>query len=64
MDTRKEINNVDINTLKEKIIELKKEILLMKIKKTTQQNIKTHLIKNKQHELAQMLTLETLKLNQ
>lgn len=57
------LENIDITTLQEQIITLKKEIILMKIKNTTKQNIKTHVIKNKQHQLAQMLTLETLKLN-
>nr|QCI04128.1 ribosomal protein L29 [Antithamnionella ternifolia] len=58
-----ELKNTEIITLQQKIIELKKEIILMRIKKNTQQNIKTHLIKDKQHLLAQMLTVETLKLN-
>ena len=56
-----ELQNLSIVEIQEKILELKKEIILMTIKQKTQQNIKPHIIKNKKHELAQILTLETLK---
>ncbi len=60
---KKEWNNLNLSEIQEKIIQLKKEIILLKIKKITQQNIKPHLIKNKKHLLAQLLTIETIKSN-
>nr|QCI05908.1 ribosomal protein L29 [Dasysiphonia japonica] len=47
--TNQEINN--------KIIELKKELILLKIKQITKQNIKSHQIKKIKHQIAQLLTL-------
>ena len=57
----KEWKNLNLSEVQENIIELKKEIMLLKIKKITQQNIKPHLLKNKKHKLAQLLTIETIK---
>ena len=54
--------NLSLEKIKQNIISIKKDIVLMKIDKKTKQQIKTHEIKKKQHELAQLLTLETLKL--
>jgi len=61
---KKELHDFNLSEIQEKIIDLKKEIIFMKIKKITQQNIKPHLLKNKKHLLAQLLTIETIKLNQ
>lgn len=54
--------NLSIDEIKQNIISTKKEIVLMQINKKTKQTIKPHEIKNKKHILAQLLTLETLKL--
>nr|QCI04498.1 ribosomal protein L29 [Antithamnion hubbsii] len=59
----KELHSLNLSAIQDKIIELKKEIIFIKIKKITQQNIKPHLLKNKKHLLAQLLTIETIKLN-
>nr|YP_009397281.1 ribosomal protein L29 [Thuretia quercifolia]ARW66467.1 ribosomal protein L29 [Thuretia quercifolia] len=48
-----------LSEIKEKIIELKKEIIFLKIKEKTKQKIKYHLMKEKKHQIAQLLTLET-----
>lgn len=55
----KKLETLDIETIQNKIIELKKELIVYQIKKATKQNIKTHIIKNIKHEISQMLTLET-----
>nr|QCI09146.1 ribosomal protein L29 [Inkyuleea mariana] len=51
---------LELPEIQKKILELKIEILQLKIKKATKQNIKPHIFKYKKHELAQMLTLETI----
>nr|QCI08274.1 ribosomal protein L29 [Pterothamnion crispum] len=61
LNIKKEWENLDLQTIANNINELKKEIIFLKVKQATQQNIKPHLFKNKKNELAQMLTLETLK---
>lgn len=55
------INDIQQLTNKQveaRIIELKKEILKLKIQRATQQNIKTHLFKHRKRALAQLLTLK------
>ena len=61
---KKEWQNLSIKAIQEQIIQIKKDIVLMQIDKKTKQTIKPHEIKKKQHELAQLLTLESLKLKQ
>lgn len=41
-----------------RIIELEKELIDLRIKKTTRQNIKPHQIKQTKHALAQLLTIQ------
>nr|YP_009396039.1 ribosomal protein L29 [Dasya naccarioides]ARW65225.1 ribosomal protein L29 [Dasya naccarioides] len=50
--TNQEINN--------KIIKLKKELILLKIKQATKQNIKPHKIKKIKHQISQLLTLNQI----
>lgn len=54
-------NNLKLEDINQEIIKLKQEILELKIKKATQQTIKSHTFKQKKHLLAQLLTLETQK---
>nr|YP_009732086.1 50S ribosomal protein L29 [Gracilaria edulis]QHS70613.1 50S ribosomal protein L29 [Gracilaria edulis]UAD85641.1 ribosomal protein L29 [Gracilaria edulis] len=54
-----EIRNLTKEEIKEKIIEIKKEILELKFKQATKQNIKSHLFKHKKHQLSQLLTIQT-----
>lgn len=60
----KTIHNLSIEEIQDKIIKIKKEIIELNIKKATKQNIKSHTLKEKKHELAQILTIETIKLKQ
>ena len=52
---------LSIDTIKQSIREIKKDIVLMQVNKKTKQTIKPHEIKKKKHELAQLLTIKTLK---
>nr|QCI07470.1 ribosomal protein L29 [Leiomenia cribrosa] len=52
----KEIENLNYKEIDEKIIEVKKEIFNLKLKKATRQSVKTHLFKQKKHQLAQLFT--------
>ena len=52
-------NTVKIDNIKKEIIEIKKELLNLKIKKRTKQNVKSHLFRYKRRELAKLYTLIT-----
>lgn len=52
------IKDLTIEDIQNKIIELKKELILLNIKKVTKQNIKSHLIKKNKHQISQLLTLQ------
>ena len=56
-----DINKLTLKEIEEKILELKKEILTLNIKKATKQNIKPHTLKHIKHKIAQLLTLKTSK---
>jgi len=62
INKKDQLNTLSLDTLTQNIVNIKKDIILMKIYKQTKQNIKPHEIKKKQHELAQLLTFKTLKL--
>lgn len=53
------IQTLNIEEIQTKILETHQEILELKIQKVTKQNNKTHILKSKKNELAQLLTLET-----
>lgn len=55
----KNMRTLTSQEIKQKIIELKKELFQLEIKKATRQSFKSHIFKHKKHELAQLLTLET-----
>uniref|UniRef100_UPI003002AFA4 ribosomal protein L29 n=1 Tax=Anunuuluaehu liula TaxID=3049639 RepID=UPI003002AFA4 len=58
------INNIKSLTdqeIAQQIIEIKKELFQLEIKKSTRQSFKPHIFKHKKHKLAQLLTLETQK---
>lgn len=46
------------NEIKEAILEIKKEIINLKVQQATKQKIKPHIFKHKKHKLAQLLMLE------
>lgn len=57
----KSIQDLTRQEIEKRIIEIKKDILELKIKKSTRQSFKPHMFKHKKHELAQLLTIETKK---
>ena len=58
MDSIKEMNEADIQ---QEIISIKRELLELRIRKSTRQEIKSHLFKHKKHRLAQLLTISNIK---
>nr|QCI06644.1 ribosomal protein L29 [Erythroglossum lusitanicum] len=66
MTSNKEINssNLTIEEINNKIITLKKELILLKIQKTTKQTIKPHLLKKIKNQVAKIMTLKTRYINQ
>lgn len=55
--TLNEIKNLTKDEANKKILEIKKQIFELEFKKTTKQNIKTHLLKKHKKTLAQILTI-------
>nr|YP_010502427.1 50S ribosomal protein L29 [Grateloupia turuturu]QHD45296.1 50S ribosomal protein L29 [Grateloupia turuturu]UXC96840.1 50S ribosomal protein L29 [Grateloupia turuturu] len=53
----------DLNSeeIKKRIIQVKKDLFNIRLKRATKQNIKSHIFKHRKHELAQLLMLETKK---
>lgn len=56
-----EWQSLTIEQIDQTIDNMRKAIILTKIKNKTKQNIKPHELKNKKYQLAQLLTLKTLK---
>jgi large subunit ribosomal protein L29 len=54
----KEIENLDNDSLNFKIIETKKELFNLRLKKATFASFKPHLFKHTKQKLAQLLTLQ------
>nr|QCI05371.1 ribosomal protein L29 [Compsothamnion thuyoides] len=52
-----EIKNIDDNSIKNQINKLKKQLILIEIKKATRQDIKPHIIKQIKNKISQLLTL-------
>lgn len=57
----KQVNfkQLEINDIEQKVIELKINLVLYKIKQKTQQKFTPHIIKQAKHKIAQLLTLKT-----
>nr|QCI07730.1 ribosomal protein L29 [Nitophyllum punctatum] len=55
-------NNTDLQNIniENQITELKKKLILLKIKKSTKQKIQTHYIKLTKYKISQLLTLKEL----
>lgn len=58
------LHDLNLEIIKDKILILQKEIITLKIEKAIQKNTKTHILKFKKHQLAQLLTIEHIKLKQ
>nr|QCI05727.1 ribosomal protein L29 [Cryptopleura ramosa] len=63
-NTKIDFSNLTIEEIDKKIITLKKELFMLKIQKSTKQTIKSHLLKIKKNQIAQMLTIKTVYMNQ
>ena len=59
-----DFNNLNIQEIQEKINKLKIDILHLKIKRESRQQIKPHILKHKKHQISQLLTLQTQKIKQ
>lgn len=57
-------SQIKFEEINNKILLLKKELLMLKIRQKTNQTIKPHIIKNIKQQIAQMLTLKTQYINQ
>ena len=62
----REIKKLNLNNqeLNDKIIELKKQLVFLKIKIATKQKIKFHTIKQTKQKIAQLFTLQTFYNNE
>ena len=54
-----ELKTLSNENLFEEILNLKKELFDLRLKKATRQSIKPHLFKQSKHKIAQLLTLES-----
>lgn len=54
----KEIKNLELKEINDKILEVHHELFELKFKTSTRQSIKTHLLKKYKRMLAQLLTVE------
>lgn len=57
-----EIEDLDLEKIQSEIIELKKQLFKLKIKKGTNQPFKPHLFKHTYHRLRQLIFLEHKKI--
>lgn len=57
-----EIKNMDLVTIQNEIINIKKELSDLRIKKGTRQSFKSHLVKLNRHRLNQLIFVEYQKI--
>ena len=50
-----DIQELSTEQIEEKILEIKKDLIDLKIKQVTKQSIKSHIFKHKKHALSQLL---------
>jgi large subunit ribosomal protein L29 len=56
-----ELKSFDIETLAKEIVDTKKQLFELRLKKATRQSFKPHLFKHNKRKIAQLLTLESEK---
>ena len=59
-----ELKNFDNETLNKEIVNIKKQLFELRLKKATRQSFKPHLFKHNKRKIAQLLTLESQKQQQ
>lgn len=57
-----EIKNLDLETIQSEILNLRKELFELRMKKGTRQSFKPHLFKHTRHRLNQLISLEYQKI--
>nr|YP_009398949.1 ribosomal protein L29 [Cliftonaea pectinata]ARW68155.1 ribosomal protein L29 [Cliftonaea pectinata] len=62
LNTYRETNDLTLVNIQNEIIKLKKELVILNIKKKTKQQVKPNNIKKTKHFISQMLTLEQIKI--
>ena len=55
----KELKNLSDSQINERLVELKKELFTLRLKKATRQAIKPHLFRIHRRNVAQLLTLQS-----
>jgi large subunit ribosomal protein L29 len=56
-----DLKNITLETLSKEIVEIKKSLFNLRLKKATRQSFKPHLFKHQKRRIAQLLTLESQK---
>jgi large subunit ribosomal protein L29 len=56
-----EVRNLELKKIQLEIIELKKQLFSLRIKRATRQTFKPHLFKHTQHRLKQLILLQSEK---
>ena len=56
-----ELKNLDNDALGKEIVNAKKQLFELRLKKATRQSFKPHLFKHNKRKIAQLLTLESQK---
>jgi len=55
------LKNIDLETLSKEIVDTKKSLFNLRLKKATRQSFKPHLFKHQKRKIAQLLTIESQK---
>ena len=54
-----DLKNLNLEAISKEIIDLKKNLFNLRLKKATRQSFKSHLFKHQKRRIAQLLTLES-----
>lgn len=60
-ETITDFKNMDLETISKEIVETKKNLFNLRLKKATRQSFKPHLFKHQKRKIAQLLTIESQK---
>nr|YP_009398299.1 ribosomal protein L29 [Thaumatella adunca]ARW67485.1 ribosomal protein L29 [Thaumatella adunca] len=55
--------NRNFKSIEEEVINLKKQLVILRMKKITKQKVETHIIKKTQHKISQILQLNQVNKN-
>lgn len=54
-----DLKNLNLEAISKEIVDLKKNLFNLRLKKATRQSFKSHLFKHQKRRIAQLLTLES-----